>query len=115
MFAQHRRLQQFRRVIVTISVELQKAVEGAHTTEDATMRTGMNADVVEPGSKVLQVFERHVEHVFLLGVQIGEQLLQVALVSLQRIWRISPLQPEVSLIGPDNIYLRILASFHFIS
>ena len=60
VFAQDRRLEQFRRVLVEEAVELEEAVEGAYAAQDAALRPWMDADVVEGGGKVLQVGECHV-------------------------------------------------------
>jgi len=55
------------------------------------LRAGVDTDVVQPGGKVLQVFQLYVQQVLVFCFQIVQQLQQVALVGLQRVGRIAPL------------------------
>ena len=101
--SQHGRLQQFCGVVVTIAVQLQETIERAHTTEYATLRTGMDADVVQSCGKVLQVFQLHIQGTLALLGQVVQQLLQVAHIGVQRVRRVSALQLQVALVGANDI------------
>ena len=47
MFAQDWRLQQLRRVVITVSIKLQETVERSNPTQNTTLRTGMNANIMK--------------------------------------------------------------------
>ena len=55
MSAEHRTLQQFRRIVVTPTVGLHEPKEGSHPTKYATLGAWPDADIVECRSEMLQV------------------------------------------------------------
>jgi hypothetical protein len=79
------RLEQLGRVVVDISVDLKEAVEGAHAAQYATLRAGMDADVVQAGGKVLKVGKFNLGHVFMLALKIGEKLVKVVKISIESV------------------------------
>ena len=85
MLTQHGRLQQFRGVVGAVAVLVQEAVEGAHTAQYTALRTGIDAYVVQPGGKVLQVFQLYVQQVLVRLLQVVKQFQQVTLIGIQRI------------------------------
>ena len=74
MLAYLGRLQKFRGVIVTIAVELQKSKETPHATQDPALAPRMDADVVQSGGELFQVFQLYLTRIFSLPFQIVEQL-----------------------------------------
>ena len=67
-------------------------VERADATQYPALRTWMDANIVKSCCKMLQVFERYIEHIFLFTLQIVEQFPQVALIGIERIDRHITLQ-----------------------
>ena len=107
MFPDLWRLQEFRGIIITVTVELQESEEGAHTTEDPTLRTRVDADVVQTCRESLQILQRHVSGILLLMLQIVEQLPQVTLVGVERVGRHVTLQLQVAHIAFYDILFHI--------
>ena len=60
MITQLRTLQQFGRIILDISVGYKELIETTDTTENTTLRTGSHTDIMERGSKVLQILQLHI-------------------------------------------------------
>ena len=108
MFANLGRLQQFRRVVLAITIELQESEERAHAAQDAALRTGIDADVVQTCRKCLKVFECHFSHVLPLSFQIVEQFLEVVLIGVERITRHVALQLQVAHIVLHNVFLHLI-------
>ena len=75
----------------------------------------MDANVVQTGSKVLQVGQLHLQHLLAFPFHVVEQLLQVTLVGIQRVGGVAALQFQVSLVGSNDICLAFLVRFHLIS
>ena len=107
MFADLGRLQKFCWVVITIAVKLQKTEETPDTAQDATLRAGMDADIVQSGREVLQVFERHLAHVLLFALQVVEQFAQVALIGVECMTRHVALQLQVAYVVLDDIFLHL--------
>ena len=64
MFPQNRTLQKFRRVFLSIAIRLHKTEETPHPTQDTTLWTRMNTDVMQRRSEMLQVIQFHLIDVF---------------------------------------------------
>ena len=112
MLAQAWRLKQLGGVGIDAAVEQQPTVERSNAAEDACLRRWADAEFVNAGSKVLQVFEFHLQHVLLLAVAIGEQMAQVVPIGLEGVGRVVALQFQIAHIGSDDIFLRFLVCLH---
>ena len=83
-------------------------VERADATQYPALRSWMDANIVQSCCKMLQVFERYIEHILLFTLQIVEQLPQVTLIGVERIDRHITLQLQVAHIAFDDIFIHIL-------
>ena len=108
VFANLGRLEEFGGIVVAVAVDEQKVVEGTDATEDAALGTGVDADVVETGGKMLQIFQGDVEHIFLLTGEIVEQFLKVALIGVERIARHAALELQVAHVAFIDVLAHIL-------
>ena len=107
MFAYLWRLEQLRRIVVAIAIEEQEVVERTDAAQDAALRTGMDADVVETSCEVLQILQGHFEHIFPFAPKVVEQFLEVTLIGVERVARHAALQLQVAHIASDHVLAHI--------
>ena len=113
MFAQPRRFEQFRGVVVDVAVELKPAVERAHAAQDAGLRGGADAQFVERGSEVLQVFQPQLQGVMLLLVAVAQQVAQVVAIGRQRVLRVVALQLQIAhVLANDVLFVLSVRLLH---
>ena len=107
------RLQQLRGVHLQVAVEHQIAVESPHAAEDACLRLGPDAALVERGGKMLQVFQLHFERPQPLRAEIAEQVGQVVTIGLQRVIGVVALQLQVAHIAANHVvHGMVMGCFH---
>ena len=82
-----RRFQQLGRVGLQVVFHYEKVVEGADARQDAGLRAGVDADVVEAGGKGFQVFQLGFQQWNLIVLQKAYQLGQIVQISLYGIGR----------------------------
>ena len=109
-----RRFEQFGRVCLHIAVEHQKAVELSDTTQYPSQRPSTYPEVAHGCCKVLYIFQLRLLWCFLLIGKKLQQLVHIAYVGIERIWRIAFLQLQVTLIFANKIRRCFLARFHII-
>ena len=102
------RLEKLGGVVVYIAVEEQKPVERTHSAEYAGLRARPYAEVGERGREVLKVVESGLEKLFLLAVEIRQQLVEVAQICLYGVGRIASRQLQVAAIGINAILFVFL-------
>ena len=108
MFAYLWRLEEFGGIVVAVAVDEQIVIEGADAAEDATLGTGVDANVVESGCKVLQIFQGDLEHILLFAGEIVKQFLKVALIGVERIARHAALELQVAHVAFKDVLAHIL-------
>ena len=86
----------------------QEVVERLDAGQDARLRAGVDADVVQARAEALQVVQPHVQKVDALRTEKVQQLLQVALVSVHGVGRERFLQLQPLHIFLDNLCVLLL-------
>ena len=78
-------------------------IERAHSAEYSALRLRTDADVMERGGKLLEVFKFGIQRTDALAFEEVEQFLDVTLISLQRVRGVSPLQPKVPVVSLHQV------------
>ena len=94
-------LQQFAGVTLQVVGKDQEVEERLDARQDARLRAGVDADVVQPGGKALQVFQRGAEQVDVFGFEEAQQFVQVRQVGILRVGRERFLQFQVLFVLSD--------------
>lgn len=115
MFALLGRFEEFRRVVLYITIEDEEMEKLTHTAEYACLRAGAHAYIHERGGEMLQVLEGDIGGLQLLMVEIYQEFLQIALIGIESIGRITTLQLKVTIVAANDISIGILGFFHYSS
>ena len=108
--ADFRAFQQLGGVGLQIIRQDQEVVERLHAGQDARLRAGVDADVVQARAEALQVVQADVQEVDALHAQEVQQLLQVALVGVHGVGREGLLQLQPLHVFLDNLCVLLLIS-----
>ena len=98
MFAEMRPLQEFGGVVVDVSFHAHVLEERPYAAQDAALRRGADAILMQAGGKVLEVFQFHLLGLFAVLVHIAPQPVEVVYVGVDGVGGIVAVQLEIALV-----------------